>query len=69
MVAPPAGPAAGQEGVTGSPIVASVEARRAISGSGETSGEYEKNTSVEPTRRTTNCASRGYWIAPVPEAR
>ena len=51
---PPA-PAAGQEGVTGSPIVASVEASRAISGSGETSGEYEKNTSVEPTRRTTNC--------------
>ncbi len=54
---------------TACPTVSSVAASLATSGSGDTDGDQAKNTSVRPMRRSTNRASRGYWTAPVPDAR
>ena len=51
-----------------SPTVSSAAAISATRASGDASADHGKNTSVWPTRRSTNCVSRGYWIAPVPAA-
>jgi len=56
-------------GAIGTPTVSSAAATSGVRGSASACGDQGKNTSVCPMRRSTNWLSRGYWIAPVPEAR
>ena len=58
-----------QPPVSGTPTVSIAAAMSATRGSASAVGDHAKNTRVEPWRRMTNCVSRGYWIAPVPDAR